>query len=410
MTCSTSYLNKIAALSAIVFLVLSGCAATRKQAAAPAPGATEEKAIIPTPLNEGMLRAAGASEEYIQTHAVRPAGAVQNALVAVLPIENLSGAVAPLNEMRRAYIEKLKARGIAVLSDDVLDSFMAKHRVRFTGGIDRNISSLFANEIGVRDVLITSLELYNTQVPPKIAIVSRLVMTGPEPAIKWMDDSGRSGDDSRGLLDLGYISDAGKLMEKSLDRLSESLAASLAGVAPAKYDRRKFRPKYYYKSPKFDIGKRYRVVVAPFFNRSGRRNAEEIIMLQFIESLYSIPGIEVVEPGVVRENLLRQRVVMNEGLTLSDAEVVMITLEADLIFMGRVFDYRDYQGPFGAPIVDFTVQVIERKSMQEVWSSKSRNEGDQGVFFFDRGKVETADGMTSEMVGNVIREMREKQD
>ncbi len=73
MTCSTSYLNKIAALSAIVFLVLSGCAATRKQAVAPAPGTTEEKAIIPTPLNEGMLRAAGASEEYIRTHAVRPA-------------------------------------------------------------------------------------------------------------------------------------------------------------------------------------------------------------------------------------------------------------------------------------------------------------------------------------------------
>ena len=411
MTCSTSYLNKIAALSAIAILVLSGCAATRKQAAAPAPGTTEEKAIIPTPLNEGMLRAAGASEEYIRTHAVRPADTgLKNALVAVLPVENLSGTIAPLNEMRRAYIEKLKARGIDVLSDDVLEGFMAKHRVRFTGGIDRNISSLFASEIGVRDVLITSLELYSTPVPPKIAIVSRLVMTGPEPTIKWMDDSGRSGDDSRGLLDLGYITDAGKLMDKSLDRLSDSLASSIAGAAPAKDDRRKFRPQYYYRSPQFDMDKRYRVLVAPFFNRSGRRDAEEIIMLQFIEHLYGIPGIDVVEPGVVRDHLLRQRVVMNDGLTMSDAEVAMISLEADLIFMGRVFDYEDYQGPAGTPKVDFTVQVIDRKSRRQVWSSKSRNEGDQGVFFFDRGRVETADGMASEMVGNVIRKMREKQD
>ncbi len=115
-----------------------------KQASAPAPGTTEEKAIIPTPLNEGMLRAAGASEEYIRTHAVRPADAgLKNALVAVLPIENLSGTSRRLKEIRREYIEKLKARGIAVLGDDVLDGFMAKHRVRFTGGIDKNISSLF---------------------------------------------------------------------------------------------------------------------------------------------------------------------------------------------------------------------------------------------------------------------------
>jgi hypothetical protein len=413
MTCSTSYLSKIAAFSAvIVFLVLSGCAAARKQTPAPAPEAAEEKAIIPTPLNEGMLRAAGASEEYIQTHAVRPAGTgLKNELIAVLPIENLSGTIAPLNEMRRAYIDKLKARGVAVLSDDVLDSFMAKHRVRFTGGIDRNIASLFASEIGVREVLITSLELYSTPVPPKIAIVSRLVATGPDPAIKWMDDSGRSGDDSRGLLDLGYIRDAGTLTDKSLDRLSDSLAESLAGVAPANDGgRRKFRPKYFYRSPELDMGKRCRVVVAPFFNQSGRRFAEEIVMLQFIEHLYSIPGIEVVEPGVVREHLLRQRVVMDEGLTMSDAEVTMLSLGADLIFMGSVFDYEDYQGPMGRPTVDFTAQVIERKSMREVWSSKSRNEGDQGVFFFDRGRVNTADEMTSEMVGNVIKEMREKQD
>ena len=56
----------------------------------------------------------------------------------------------------------------------------------------------------------------------------------------------------------------------------------------------------------------------------------------------------------------------------------MITLEADLIFMGRVFDYEDYQGAAGTPKVDFTVQVIDRKSRRQVWSSKSRNEGDAG--------------------------------
>jgi hypothetical protein len=406
----TSYLNKITALFVITLLILSGCATGRKQASATAPGITGEKAVIPTPLNEGMLRAAGAPEEYIETHAVRPTGArlKKASLVAVLPIENLSGSEAPLVEIRRAYIDKLKARGIAVIGDNVLEGFMSKHRLRFTGGIGRVVSSAFAKELGVQGVLITSLELYTTNVPPKISIVSRLVATGPKPQIKWMDDSGSSGDDHRGLLDLGLITDAGKLMDKSLSRLSDSLAESLSGEAPAEeHGARRFRPIYFYKSPDFDLDQRYSVAVAPFFNRSDRRNAEEIVMLQFIEHLYNIPGLEVIEPGVVREDLLRHRVVMDEGLNLGDLEIMTITLDADLIFMGRVFDYQDYQQS-GTPKVDFTVQVVERKDRKIVWSSKSRNEGNQGVFFFDFGMIRTADKMASEMVDNVVREMRAK--
>lgn len=366
----TNYLNKIVILSAIIFLALPGCAATRE--------------------------------------AVAPDVGIKGAMVAVLPIENLSGTAAPFKEIRQAYITKLTARGITVVDDNTLDGFMARHRVRFTGGIDRETASLFKSEIGVQGVLITSLELYNSFVPPRIAIVSRLVSTGPGPEIKWMDDCGISGDDHRGLLDLGLIQDVGKLTEKCLDRLSGSLAASLAGIAPAEGGSGKFWPKYYFKSPEFDMDHKYKVAVAPFFNRSGRRNADEIIMLQFVEHLSRIPGMEVIEPGFVRADLLRNRVVMDEGMSMGDVEVVMITLDADLLFMGRVFDYQDFQGSFGAPKVDFTVQAVERKKMQVVWSSKSRNAGNDGVFFFDSGMVSTADKLASEMVYNVIRAMREQ--
>lgn len=365
----TSYSNKIAALSVIVFLALSGCATARK--------------------------------------AETPVAGIKGGLVAVMPIENLSGSTAPLKEVRQAFIARLKARGISVVGDEALETFMARHRIRYTGGLDRMTASLFKDELGVQGVLITSLELYSIFVPPKIAIISRLVTTDSEPEIKWMDDCGSSGDDHRGLLDLGFISDTGKLMDKSLDRLSDSLAAYLNGVMSAKGGgRRRFRPKYYYRSPEFDMGQRYRVVVAPFFNRSGRRFADQIMMLHFVEHLYKIPGMEVVEPGVVRDDLLRHRIVMYEGLSMGDVEAVMITLDADLLFMGRVFDYQDYQGAFGTPKVDFSVQVVDRKIMQIIWSSKSQNEGDEGVFFFDWGRVNTADVLSSEMVDNVIREMR----
>ena len=43
------------------------------------------------------------------------------------------------------------------------------------------------------------------------------------------------------------------------------------------------------------------------------------------------------------------------------------------------------------------------KTRQIVWSSSSYNEGDDGVFFFDLGKVNTAHGMASGMVRSVVR-------
>jgi hypothetical protein len=72
-------------------------------------------------------------------------------------------------------------------------------------------------------------------------------------------------------------------------------------------------------------------------------------------------------------------------------------LNIDLILAANVNVYLDYQGVFGQPKVDFFVQLIERKSRSVVWSSVSHNEGDDGVFFFDRGKVNTAHAMASQM-------------
>jgi len=42
---------------------------------------------------------------------------------------------------------------------------------------------------------------------------------------------------------------------------------------------------------------------------------------------------------------------------------------------------------------------------QIVWSSNSYNQGDDGVFFFNLGKVNTAHGIAAEMVRSTVREM-----
>src|SRR4030042_3569247 len=99
------------------------------------------------------------------------------------------------------------------------------------------------------------------------------------------------------------------------------------------------------------------------------------------------------------------RIILEQGVSLVNAESIAGLLNADLILAGDVTDYEDYQGVWGKPKVSFSAQLIEKKSREVVWSSNSYNEGDEGVFFFDVGRVNTASAMVSQMaqlIGRMI--------
>ena len=365
MTSLTNFLNKAAIISLIGFFWLSGCASPK-----------------------GTVRGdAQAGAKKFQ--------------IGVFPVENLSGTLSPLKEIRQSAIDRLRAEGFSVLEEGILDKFMARHRVRYTGGIDQGTAKAFKEETGTEAVLITSVELYSDRVPPKIGLMARLVSTGDKPAILWMDGVGLSGDQSPGLLGLGLIQDPQVLREKAMPTLWGSLMEYLSGrkgEMGIQRVKRKFSPKIAYRSFEIEPGKKYTVAVVPFFNRSDRKNGGEITALHFVKELIRIEPFDVVEPGVVRQGLLDLRVIMEEGVSLANANIIFGILNVDLILSGMVLDYQDYQGASGTPKVNFSVLLIERKSRLIVWSSESHNEGDDGVVLFDWGKVNTAYTMTSQMV------------
>jgi hypothetical protein len=320
--------------------------------------------------------------------------------VAVFPIENLSGTMAPLKEIRRSLMNHLRQEGFRILEEETFDKFMERYRIRYAGGINKALAQAFKKETEADGVLITSLELYSEGYPPKIALTSRLVATGDDPAIRWIEGVGWAGDDSPGILGLGLIEDSKKLVEKTLEKLTSSLSDSFDKPREKEYGeeaKRKFRPKVAYRSDLLDPNGQYSVAVIPFLNMSGRKNAGEILGLQFIRSLKTFKPFAVIEPGVVRDQLLTMRMIIPEGISLANADALLAVLNADLILAANVIEYQDYEGSVGKPKVDFFAQLIEKKSRSVVWSSVSHNEGDDGVFFFDRGKENTAHAMTSKM-------------
>ncbi len=333
-----------------------------------------------------------------------PAG--ENKLrIAVLPLFNISGTPAPLKDIRQLLINSFKKEGLNILDEEALERFIVKHRVRYVGGINKMAAQVFRKETGADAVLITSVELYSDVSPPKIALTSRLVSTENNPAILMINGIGLAGDDSIGILELSLIENPQTLLEKAVRHLSTSLVEYLSGErdgTDTQRKRRKFRPKVFSRSPIIEPGMKYTVAVMPFLNLSERKFAGEIIALHFVRQLKTLENFTVIEPGVVRHALLQMRIIMGDGISLADADLLFSRLDADLILAGKIFDYQDYQGAAGKPKVDFSALLIEKKSREVVWSSDSYNEGDHGVFFFDWGKINTAHAMASEMVQSAL--------
>ena len=331
-------------------------------------------------------------------------------LVAVLPLTNLSSTPAPLDEIRQQLENSFKQQGLDILPAETLESFIVEHRIRYVGGIDEITARDLRYETGADAVLITSVELYSDTPPPKIAFTCRLVSTGNNPKILWIDGVGLAGDDSVGIFQLSLIEDPRELLEKAVRRLSTSLGEYLAGESYSQDSQRdiiKFWPKKTYRSPILEPNWKYTVAVVPFYNLSERRFAGEIIALNFVEHLVTGKNVSVIEPGIVRQMLLQMRIIMDDGISFDDAHALFGKLNVDLILAGKIFDYQDSQGTSGTAKVDFSALAIERQSREVVWTSQSFNEGDHGVFFFDWGKITTAHVMASEMVQSALETLVE---
>ncbi len=86
--------------------------------------------------------------------------------------------------------------GADVIGGERLDEYLAKYRIRYTGGIDPVAAKAAREDIGADAILVTTVLLWGGDA--QVAVVSRLVSTADTPAVLWMDGYARTGDDSPG--------------------------------------------------------------------------------------------------------------------------------------------------------------------------------------------------------------------
>jgi len=336
-------------------------------------------------------------------------GVTQGYRIAVLPVDNLSGSGQGVaRELRASLMAHLADEGVELLGDDALEQFMTRHRLRYVGGVDQPTSQALMEETGSNAVLVTNLETYQDVDPPRIALYCRLVSTGPKPQIIWMDGISLTGDQSPGVLDLGLVHDHRELRDMVLGRLVGSLVEQLSrgGGPPDKGAPRKFRPRIYFDASYLSSAKRYSIGVLPFINLSERNNAGELVALQAVRQLASRTQFDVLEPGLIREKLLSSRIIMNEGISKLDLDILSNSLGTDLMLAGKVNQYQDANAAAAVPRVEFSTLLLEGMGKKIVWSSTSYNQGDDTVYFFEVGRAYTAQETTERMMRAMLGRMK----
>jgi TolB-like protein len=438
MICSTSSSSERTIPRVVLVLLLaSGCALLNREGAS----GVESESILPAPPSPG---------------AVHPI-VTRDTPIALLPIENLSGERAPVEVAEQWIRERLEQNGFHLIEEKLLDAFMHRYRIRAASGLTRDESRAIEAVTGASAVLVTSLAAHRKWPPPEISLFSRLVSSGEQPEILWMDSVGLSGEDGVRLLGIGRMREPRVLLEKVVHRLTGSLVRSLPDEAPGgslpdatatqseemtgpdapppdsedAVDPRipsepdggsepspapspsasepegessspgeaspRYAPKSAFRSPFADPHRTYSVAVIPFVNVSERKNAGKIMMLHFVEELSRIDSLRVVDPGLVREEMLRYRTVIPEGPSLATASLLSSnhSLGIDLLLSGTVFDYGAAEGD--VPTVDFGLEIIDAANREIVWRSRSQNDGGEGVFFLDVGRVYTAHRLATDM-------------
>ena len=128
--------------------------------------------------------------------------------VAMLPFENLSENPVAKKVIAELVKKELMSKGwVSIVKDNAIEEFLAKRRIRYTGGITRLTAREMGKVLGVDAILVGSINQFSdANARISVAVTARLV--GVDGNIIWADTLSYTGNDFVGLLGLGVIKSA----------------------------------------------------------------------------------------------------------------------------------------------------------------------------------------------------------
>jgi TolB-like protein len=308
---------------------------------------------------------------------------------ALLPFENNSGsrgAVKVIMPMVRDYLIR---SGYRLLDTHEIEEFLVRNRIRRTG------------EISWEDlVVVGAVEVFSEIDQPQTGLSCRFV-DPVDGHVLWAESIGLAGDDFTTILGFGTVQSLDVLAIKAVESLFRTIGKIRVGEEPRLFVSHQAK-------------KEFKVALLPFENLSGRRAAGRIILNVFVARLAMQSPYGVVEPGEVREQLIRLKVRYLETLGADTISELGREVAADYLLLGTVLDYREEIKEGYPPRVATHLRLVDVENGRAVWAGGTSMTGDDSIIVLDLGEIRSiiplaekaADKLIKNMVKRKIRERK----
>ena len=157
--------------------------------------------------------------------------------VSILPFENLSDNPVATKTITELIKKELRGKGwVFITMDGAVEEFLAKRRIRYTGGVTRLAVREMGKVLGVDAVLVGSINQFSdANGRMNVAVTARLVNT-IDGSVIWADTISYTERDFVGLLGLGLITSVDVLSSRVAKDLVKGIAAQFfikeTGLSP----------------------------------------------------------------------------------------------------------------------------------------------------------------------------------
>jgi len=152
----------------------------------------------------------------------------------------------------------------------------------------------------------------------------------------------------------------------------------------------------YFRGDVMSVKDSTRVAVLPLVNLTKDVNAADIASNAVIVELMATHRFTVVDPGIVEDEVQRERLRLTDRLPLPALQAVGAALGVDYVFVGTVNEYtmlRETQ--VDIPEVSISLRMVSCSTGSIAWASTHSKRGDDSEVLFTLGRVQTLEQLAS---------------
>lgn len=287
--------------------------------------------------------------------------------MAILPFENSSGRLRAVRVVDSCLSETLLGQGFALLPDSILRPLFRAHRIRSVGSIGREGAEILRREAGIEFIILGSIGMFEDGDIPEVALSVR-ILDAKSMRIIWAGSGAGSGQDGTWLFGLGKTSDIAILTRKIVNRM----LAPLASCFP----------------DRCVIGTTgYTAAIIPFDNFSEDVHAGEIVTGLLLERLISL-NIDVLEPGLLEESLVRQQLTPRGEIDLKTLREIGRDFGVTLVVTGAVDQFQPGHGDAQTanPELEMSIRFVRARKGSVAGIRAGQVAGDQKEIVFGLGR------------------------